>query len=81
MIRSQQSYDFAIVSLFADQEAMRRYHTHPEHLAVLKKTKKLCENIITVDFEGTDAGDLKQKSAYDHLLEDFKDMGNINPAD
>ena len=81
VIRSQQSYDFVIVSLFANQEALHRYQTHPEHLTVLKKTKKLCEDIITVDFEGTDAGDLKQQSAYDHLLEEFKDMGNPNPAD
>lgn|GEM_PF-187283 len=81
VIRSEQSYDFAIVSLFANQEALHRYETHPDYLAVLEKTNKLCENIITVDFQGTDAGDLKQKSAYDQLLEDFGDMGNINSAE
>ncbi len=49
--RSERSYDFALVSLFANLPALKRYQNHPDHLKVLEKLKKLCQNIITADFE------------------------------
>jgi len=51
VVRSERSYDFALVSLFANLPALKRYQNHPDHLKVLEKLKKLCQNIITADFE------------------------------
>lgn len=59
-VHSEQSYDFALVSLFANLEALKRYQEHPAHLKVLQKIKRLVENILVVDFEGSDAGDIKK---------------------
>ena len=50
ILRSERSYDFALVSEFEDQDAMDRYQTHPYHFAVLNKIKAICEDIVTVDF-------------------------------
>ena len=56
VVRSPRSYDFALVALFANVQTLERYQEHPEHRPVLKKIQKLCERVITVDFEGSDAG-------------------------
>jgi len=58
VVRSQRSFDFALVSLFANLEALERYQQHRQHLPVLKKIKQLCENVATVDFEGSNAGSI-----------------------
>ena len=60
LIRSKKSYDFALVALFANLEALRRYQEHPAHLKVLQKMNRLSENVLAVDFEGTDAGKIKK---------------------
>jgi hypothetical protein len=61
IIPSERSYDFALVSLFANPESLQRYQKHPDHVAVAHKLSRMCENIITVDFTGTDAGSIKEK--------------------
>ena len=58
ILHTERSYDFAIVSLFANQEALERYQQHPSHVQVGNRLKELCEQVITVDFFGTDARDL-----------------------
>lgn len=55
LVRSQRSYDFALTSLFANLEALDRYQSHPQHRPVLKKIQEICENVVTVDFEGPKA--------------------------
>jgi hypothetical protein len=50
VIRSERSYDFALISVFEDIESLKRYQIHPRHLKVLKKIKDLCESIIVADF-------------------------------
>jgi len=70
VVRSERSCDFAIVSLFANIEALREYQGHPEHRKVLDLIGSICESVHTVDFEGTDAGDLKSVSPYDILLQE-----------
>jgi len=66
IIRSQRSFDFALVSLFANIEALERYQQHRQHLPVLKKIKQMCENVATVDFEGSDAGSVQiERSSLD----------------
>ena len=53
VVGSQRSYDFALVSVFANLETLRQYQDHPAHLAVLQKLGKMCEKILTVDFEAS----------------------------
>ena len=72
ILHTERSYDFAIVSLFSNQQALQRYQLHPAHLKVGSLLKKLCEQIVTVDFFGTDAADLKSKTPLDSLIEDDK---------
>ena len=50
VVRSERSYDFALVSSFKDLESMQRYQEHPEHQVVLKKVNEFCESVLTVDF-------------------------------
>jgi len=69
VVRSERSYDFALVSLFANLETLDRYRTHPEHLKVLEKIKNLCDDIVAVDFEGTDASSLKEPTPPSDLPE------------
>ena len=59
LLHSPKSYDFALVALFANLEAVRRYQEHPAHLKVWQKITRWSETILTVDFEGTDAGRIK----------------------
>ncbi len=51
VVRSERSYDFALVSGFENLESMRRYQVHPAHQQVLVKIKEHCESILVVDFE------------------------------
>ena len=62
IIHSDRSYDFALVALFANTEALNRYQIHPEHRVVLKKLGSISESVVTVDFMGTDASDFKEKT-------------------
>ena len=60
LLHAKRSYDFALVALFANLEAVKRYQEHPAHLKALQKLNRLSDNILTVDFEGTDAGKIKK---------------------
>jgi hypothetical protein len=51
VVRSERSYDFALVSAFEDMEALKRYQVHPEHVAVLGIVRKVCSSILAVDFD------------------------------
>jgi hypothetical protein len=59
ILRSPRSWDFALVALFANPTAIERYQQHPEHLPVVEKIKGMCENVVTVDFHGSDAGSIE----------------------
>jgi len=50
VIHSERSYDFALVSGFADLKAMERYQKHPQHLPVLDLVRRICSTILAVDF-------------------------------
>ena len=63
LLAMENSYDFALVALFANLEAVRRYQEHPAYLKVLQTIRRLSEDILTVDFEGTDAGKIKKDEA------------------
>lgn len=51
VLRSPRSCDFALVSLFEDLDALKRYSEHPDHQAVVQKILAATENILAVDFE------------------------------
>lgn len=65
LVRSPRSYDFALNALFANLEALDRYQTHPQHQPLIKKIQEICESVVTVDFEGPQAGsiDIAQRNA------------------
>lgn len=51
ILRTERSWDFALVSAFDNVEAMNRYQVHPDHQVVLQKVRAMCESIVVVDFE------------------------------
>jgi hypothetical protein len=51
VLRSELSYDFALVSEFENLEALQRYQVHPEHQKVVAKLKEVWESRFVVDFE------------------------------
>jgi len=51
VVRSERSFDLALVSAFDDLAAMNRYQVHPDHQAVVAKVKALCSGVAAVDFE------------------------------
>jgi hypothetical protein len=59
LAHSATSYDFSIIGLFANLVTLDRYRTHPRHTPVAKKMEEICESVVTVDFEGSDAGSIE----------------------
>ena len=53
VVQSERSYDFALVSIFANLETLKQYQKHPAHLVVVQKLQKMCAEIIAVDFEAS----------------------------
>jgi len=44
------SYHLALISTFADRDALDVYAKHPEHQPVLARAREICEAIAAVDF-------------------------------
>ena len=57
VVRSERSYDFGLVSLFANTVTLQRYQQHPEHQKVLAHIRQICKSVIAVDFENGPVGD------------------------
>jgi hypothetical protein len=51
VVRSERSYDFALVSDFDNMEAMKRYQVHPDHVPVIGMVRSISASILAVDFE------------------------------
>jgi hypothetical protein len=51
VVRSERSYDFALVSIFANLDTLKHYQIHPDHQVVVKKLGGMCEKIVAVDYE------------------------------
>lgn len=51
VIRSPRSFDAALVSSFADLQALDVYAKHPDHQPVLARARELCEQVAAVDYE------------------------------
>ena len=48
--RPERTFDFVLVSAFENAEGLKRYITQPDHAAVGKFIRGLCENLQVVDF-------------------------------
>ncbi|MBS1789011.1 MAG: Dabb family protein [Acidobacteria bacterium] len=51
VVRSARAFDLALVSTYADLAALDRYAKHEHHLPVIARSKEICEQIASVDFE------------------------------
>lgn len=51
VLRTERSFDLALVSAFDDLEALQRYQVHPDHQVVVGKVRQLCEKVAAVDYE------------------------------
>ena len=51
VVRSERSFDFALVSVFANLDTLKRYQIHPDHQVVVKKLGGMCDQIFAVDYE------------------------------
>lgn len=50
VVRSERSYDLALVSSFEGVDELKRYSDHPAHQAVVVKIRAISESILAVDF-------------------------------
>lgn len=50
IVRSERSYDIALVTKFDSLQAMEEYQVHPVHLEVAKYIGSVRESAIVVDF-------------------------------
>ena len=74
VVRSERSYDFALVSVFANLDTLKRYQVHPDHQVVVKKLGSMCADIVAVDYENApyhqkshdDPDPLKSKNPFQH---------------
>lgn len=51
ILRTERSYDLALVSDFADLAALERYQVHPEHQKVVALVKQAASSVVAVDYE------------------------------
>jgi len=51
ILKSERSYDFALIATFTDLDSLKRYQVHPDHIPVIQKVRSLCDSILVVDFE------------------------------
>lgn len=51
VVRSDRSYDFALVSIFANLDTLKHYREHPGHQEVVKLLGGMCDHIAAVDYE------------------------------
>lgn len=51
IVRSERSYDLALITRFDDMAGYQVYRQHPLHLPVLAHIQDAAESVIAVDFE------------------------------
>lgn len=53
IIRSERSYDVALVTRFDSMDDLQAYQVHPYHAGeVVPLMKSLCSSVVAVDYEG-----------------------------
>ena len=53
MLRTDRSYDLALVAKFDTLEDLNAYQIHPLHQEVVKYMMSVRESIVAVDYEGS----------------------------
>jgi Stress responsive A/B Barrel Domain len=51
IVRRPRSFDLALVASYADLTALDRYTDHPAHLPVIERSRQICEQVVSVDYE------------------------------
>ena len=51
IVRSERSYDLALIAKFDDMAGLEQYNTHPVHLPVLQYLRERISSVVAVDFE------------------------------
>jgi len=51
LVRAPRSFDLALVAGYADLAALDRYAQHEAHLPVIARSREICEQVASVDFE------------------------------
>ncbi len=51
VVRSPRAFDLALVASYADLGALDRYAKHDHHLPVIARSKEICEQVASVDYE------------------------------
>lgn len=51
VVRSPRAFDLALVASYADLDALDRYAKHEHHLPVIARSKEICEQVASVDYE------------------------------
>src|SRR5437660_5552026 len=51
MMRLPRSFDLALVASYADLAALDRYTKHEAHLPVIERSRQICEQVASVDYE------------------------------
>jgi hypothetical protein len=52
VIRSERSYDLALVTKFDSMDALQAYQVHPYHAGeVVPHMKSVCSSVVAVDYE------------------------------
>jgi hypothetical protein len=45
------SFDLALIASYADLAALDRYAKHEAHLPVIERSRQICEQVVSVDYE------------------------------
>jgi len=51
VVRSPRAFDLALVASYADLAALDRYAKHEHHLPVIARSKEICQQVASVDYE------------------------------
>ena len=51
VVRSPRAFDLGLVASYADLAALDRYAKHEHHLPVIERSKEICEQVASVDYE------------------------------
>jgi hypothetical protein len=51
VVRSARAFDLGLVSVYKNLDDLAVYAKHEHHLPVVERSKEICEQVVSVDFE------------------------------
>lgn len=51
LVHTPRSFDLALMATYADLTALYHYAKHEHHAPVVARSKEICEQIVSVDYE------------------------------